>query len=178
MYRYASLRGGSRDDTQLRAGCHAQAPDILPRDRTDAEDLARRVYRSGQHSVSRRLHHLDPRHVAPPRLVEGRPRAYATVLQHGIAPRGTGADCPSEIIEQILFRHLSSPAMFTIIPLQDWFALDDSIKRPDAEAERINVPADSHHYWRYRMHITLEQLMQADSFNQHVRRLVESSGRK
>ena len=68
--------------------------------------------------------------------------------------------------------------MFTIIPLQDWFALDDSIKRPDAEAERINVPADSHHYWRYRMHITLEQLMQTDSFNQHVRRLVESSGRK
>ncbi len=102
-------------------------------------------------------------------------RYFNTVLhREGQAP----TDCPSEVIEQILFRHLSSPAMFTIIPLQDWFALDDSIKRPDAEAERINVPADSHHYWRYRMHITLEQLMQADSFNQHVRRLVESSGRK
>ena len=72
-------------------------------------------------------------------------RYFNTVLhREGQAP----TDCPSEVIEQILFRHLSSPAMFTIIPLQDWFALDDSIKRPDAEAERINVPADSHHYWR------------------------------
>jgi len=39
----------------------------------------------------------------------------------------------------------------------NWFAMDDSIKRKDIESERINVPANSTHYWRYRMHITLEQ---------------------
>ncbi len=94
--------------------------------------------------------------------------------REGLAP----SDCPSEIIEQILFRHLASPAMFTIIPLQDWLALDDNLKRPDADAERINVPADAHHYWRYRMHLTLEQLLNAEDFNRRIKRLIESSGRK
>ncbi len=102
-------------------------------------------------------------------------RYFNQVLcREGKAP----SECPSEVIEQILFRHLSSPSMFTIIPMQDWLALDDALKYPDSEAERINVPADAHHYWRYRMHITLEKLLMATGFNNKIKRLIESSGRK
>ena len=68
--------------------------------------------------------------------------------------------------------------MLVIIPLQDWFAMDDAIKRPDIESERINVPAESRHYWRYRMHISLEQLLSADAFNQKVIALIDEAGRK
>ena len=68
--------------------------------------------------------------------------------------------------------------MLTIIPLQDWFAMDDSIKRKDIESERINVPANSTHYWRYRMHITLEQLLQADNLNNKIVSLIKEAGRK
>ena len=68
--------------------------------------------------------------------------------------------------------------MLAILPLQDWLGMDDRIKRKDAEAERINVPANPAHYWRYRMHIPLEELLQAESLNSKIISLIEKSGRK
>ena len=84
----------------------------------------------------------------------------------------------AEIVAQIISNHLKTRSMLTIIPLQDWFAMDDSIKRKDIESERINVPANSTHYWRYRMHITLEQLLQADNLNNKIVSLIKEAGRK
>lgn len=102
-------------------------------------------------------------------------RYYNNVLgREGEAPE----ECSAEIATQIVLNHLNAKSMLTIIPLQDWFAMDDSIKRKDCEAERINVPADAHHYWRYRMHITLEKLMAADHLNQKICALIAESGRK
>ncbi|MDD2437720.1 MAG: 4-alpha-glucanotransferase, partial [Massilibacteroides sp.] len=74
--------------------------------------------------------------------------------------------------------HLSASSMLTIIPLQDWLAMDDTLKRVDERVERINVPAQTNHYWRYRMHLTLEDLLQARSFNEKIRALIEHSARK
>ena len=82
-------------------------------------------------------------------------------------------ECTAEIVAQIISNHLKTRSMLTIIPLQDWFAMDDSIKRKDIESERINVPANSTHYWRYRMHITLEQLLQADNLNNKIVSLIK-----
>jgi 4-alpha-glucanotransferase len=62
--------------------------------------------------------------------------------------------------------------MFAILPLQDWLAIDERLRFTDPDAERINIPADPNHYWRYRMHITLEQLISEDEFNEQVRSLV------
>ena len=89
----------------------------------------------------------------------------------------TPIECTAEIASQIVLRHLQANSMLTIIPLQDWLAIDDRLKRPDAEAERINVPADPHHYWRYRMHLSIEQLLQADEWNTRIRELIQSAGR-
>ena len=47
----------------------------------------------------------------------------------------------------------------------------------DADAERINIPANPRHYWRYRMHMTIEQLMKADAFNAHMKDIITQSGR-
>lgn len=69
----------------------------------------------------------------------------------GLAPE----ECSGELAREILERHTKSPAMLTILPWQDWMACDESQRRADVDAERINVPANSRHYWRYRMHIKL-----------------------
>ena len=66
---------------------------------------------------------------------------------------------------------------FTILPLQDWMSIDEHMRYADPSFERINVPANPFNYWRYRMHLTLEELLDADDFNRQVRRLIEQSGR-
>lgn len=100
---------------------------------------------------------------------------YNQVLwKQGAAPE----ECTSDICWQIITNHLNSPSMLAILPLQDWLSIDDKIKRPDAEAERINIPAVAQHYWRYRMHLTLEELLSATDFNNRLIPMMESSGRK
>ena len=84
---------------------------------------------------------------------------------------------PGWLARDIVSNHLTSPSMLCLLSLQDWLAMDESLRLPDADAERINIPANPRHYWRYRMHMTIEQLMQADAFNVQVRELVRNAGR-
>lgn len=102
-------------------------------------------------------------------------RYYNHVLQRpGKAPE----ECTAEIASQIVSNHLTTPSMLAILPIQDWFAMDDTIKRQDIAPERINVPADPNHYWCYRMHITLEDLIKATSLNEKIISLISGSGRR
>jgi hypothetical protein len=77
----------------------------------------------------------------------------------------------------VLDRHLTSPAMLTVIPLQDWLSMDLNIRLEDPTLEGINVPANSRHYWRYRMHLTIEQLMDEIDFNENLTGMICNSGR-
>jgi len=102
-------------------------------------------------------------------------RFYREVLgREGEAPRS----CTPEICRQIVEEHLASPAMFAILPWQDWMSLDGGLRRPDPAAERINIPAVARHRWRYRMHLTLEELLQAAEFNAALREMIVRSGRR
>lgn len=76
-----------------------------------------------------------------------------------------------EIADFIVNQHMYSPAMWVILPLQDWFAIDGEVRLPDAHGERINLPSNPRHFWNYRMHISIEDLMKKDNFNNHVRHL-------
>ena len=101
-------------------------------------------------------------------------RYYHDVLwQHGPTP----AELTPPLAEAIVRNHLNSPAMFTILPLQDWLATDATLRRNDPTAERINIPAIPRHYWRYRMHLTVADLLAAHSFNAHIKMMIESAGR-
>jgi len=84
---------------------------------------------------------------------------------------------PAWLAKEIVARHLWSPSMLCLLSLQDWLSIDEQLRLPDADAERINIPANPRHYWRYRMHLTIEQLMQANDFNREVSLLVKQSGR-
>lgn len=94
---------------------------------------------------------------------------------------GRGGEVPTEapgwICEEIVQRHLESPSLLCILALQDWLAIDEQLRLPDTEAERINVPAIAQHYWRYRMHISIESLMKQTVFNQRITQLIDNSGR-
>ena len=82
-------------------------------------------------------------------------------------------ECTPEIASFIINQHIYSPAMWVILPLQDWLAIDADVRLPDAHAERINIPDNSHHFWCYRMHLNLEDLISNDGFNQKMLTLIK-----
>lgn len=89
----------------------------------------------------------------------------------------TPAEATPELCRAILAQNLGAPSMLCILPLQDWMSVDGQLRRPNPDEEQINVPACPRHYWRYRMHLTLDELMKADGFNQAVRDMIGQSGR-
>ncbi|OUO19648.1 4-alpha-glucanotransferase [Alistipes sp. An31A] len=99
---------------------------------------------------------------------------YNEVLR---CPGEAPAECEPWLCRRIVEMHLTSPAMFAILPLQDWLAMDEELRAPDPEKERINVPAIPRYYWRYRMHLTLEQLLAAEDFNTTLCDMIAVSGR-
>ena len=93
--------------------------------------------------------------------------------QWGEAPE----KCEAWISKIVFLQHLYSPAMWTVFQLQDIFSIDEPLRNPNYQSERINNPAISNYYWRYRMHITLEDLLKQKDFNDEIRKHVEESGR-
>jgi 4-alpha-glucanotransferase len=91
----------------------------------------------------------------------------------GNAPR----DCSPGLVDDINQQHLESPSMWAIFPLQDLAGMDGRLRRPDAQAEQINDPAIAQHYWRFRFHIPLEKLLEADGLNRKIEEMVKISGR-
>ncbi len=81
------------------------------------------------------------------------------------------------ICDKILWLQLASPSMLCIIPLQDWLSADGELRRENPQEEQINVPANPTHYWRYRMHLTVEQLQKEHNFNAALRDKIRQSGR-
>jgi 4-alpha-glucanotransferase len=91
----------------------------------------------------------------------------------GEAPAGA----TPEIVRAVVKQHLMSPAMWSIFQLQDLLGMDNQLRRPEVAAERINVPATPDYYWRYRMHLTVEQLQVAKEFNLSLSTILVESGR-
>lgn len=85
--------------------------------------------------------------------------------------------CSGELNEAVVRQHLASPALWSIFQWQDLLGMDEQLRRADPHVERINIPASSKHQWRYRMHLSLEELMRADAFNRHLNALVREHGR-
>jgi 4-alpha-glucanotransferase len=101
-------------------------------------------------------------------------RYYNEVLKReGIAPE----DCTPDICEQIIANHLRARSLLAVIPLQDWLSIDGKIRKENENSERINFPANPKHYWRYRMHLNLETLLNAEKLNGKIRRLIKQSRR-
>ena len=99
---------------------------------------------------------------------------FNNVLEHdGMAPE----EPSGWLCEEIIAHHLNSPSMLCLISLQDWLSIDEGLRNPNLEEERINVPANPKNYWRYRMHLPISKLQEAKAFNERLQLLISRSER-
>ncbi|MGL5979776.1 MAG: 4-alpha-glucanotransferase [Phocaeicola sp.] len=98
---------------------------------------------------------------------------YHRLGRHGELPQSASG----QICEEVVARHLASPSLLAILAFQDWLSIDESLREKSWEKERINLPSNPQHYWRYRMPLTLEALMGEENFNQTIGDLIRSSRR-
>ena len=101
-------------------------------------------------------------------------RYYVSMLQkQGRAPE----HLPAHLAEEIIARHLYCPSMLCLLSLQDWLAMDGELRSKSPREERINVPSDPYNHWKYRMHLTIEELLKADKYNNKVHTMITRSKR-
>ena len=85
--------------------------------------------------------------------------------------------CEPQVATEIITQHLFSPSMWAIFPIQDLLATEGPLRRENPGDERINVPANPQHYWRYRLHLATEDLIEQENFNNFLKDLITSAGR-
>ena len=101
-------------------------------------------------------------------------RYYVSMLQkQGRAPE----HLPAHLAEEIIARHLYCPSMLCLFSLQDWLAMDGELRSKNPREERINVPSDPYNRWKYRMHVTIDDLLSATKYNNKVRTMISRSKR-
>ena len=101
-------------------------------------------------------------------------RYYVTMLQkQGRAPE----HLPAHLAEEMIARHLYCPSMLCLLSLQDWLAMDSELRSKNPREERINVPSDPYNRWKYRMNLTIEELLAATKYNNKVRTMIQRSKR-
>lgn len=98
---------------------------------------------------------------------------YNYLKWYGLTPM----ECSPEIVQSIIEDHLASPSIFAIFPIQDLVGMDIQLRKKDAKSEQINEPSNPKHYWRYRFHINLEQLLDEDGLNGRIKSLIKKFGR-
>jgi 4-alpha-glucanotransferase len=86
-------------------------------------------------------------------------------------------ECTPDIVRQIIIQHLYSPSMWAVFPIQDLLGMDENLRYSNPNSERINNPGNPNHYWRYRMHLNLEDLVEQSAFNAQLTDLISKSGR-
>lgn len=105
---------------------------------------------------------------------ERRQRYFKNVVGSDMSPP---ARCVPEIAHFILRQHVEAPSMWAIFPLQDLLALKEEYTTRPAKEETINDPTNPKHYWRYRVHVTMEALIKDNELISTIKDLVRSSGR-
>ena len=90
----------------------------------------------------------------------------------------TPTTCTTQIVTEVVTEHLNAPSILAIFPIQDLLGMNEKLRREDVKAEQINVPANPKHYWKYRLHLDLDELNNAKEFIHTLREMVLSSKRQ
>lgn len=94
---------------------------------------------------------------------------------------GCDGEAPAEmsgsIATAVIRSHMASPSALALFAWQDILAMDERLRRSNPDDERVNVPSNRYHVWNYRMHISVEQMMQERGFNDTLRAMIEECGR-
>ena len=112
-------------------------------------------------------HDMSPLRLWWEESMERTQRYYVTMLQkQGRAPE----HLPAHLAEEIIARHLYCPSMLCMLSLQDWLSMDTELRSKSPREERYN-------HWKYRMHLTIEELLKADKYNNKVKTMIQRSKR-
>lgn len=121
-------------------------------------------------------HDMPPFRLWWARQTEERQAFWQEVLHRNVnAP--IPEEATTDICAAVVAQHLTSPSMLCLLAWQDWLSISSELRASDPATEQINEPANPHHYWGYRMHLTLEALQAATDFNAHLRHFIARSGR-
>ena len=85
--------------------------------------------------------------------------------------------CTPDTVRRVIKQHLDSPSILAIFSLQDIIGMSKSLPQRDPDEETINIPSNPEHYWRYRMHITIEDLAKDEELHQCLKQYMLTSGR-
>jgi 4-alpha-glucanotransferase len=85
--------------------------------------------------------------------------------------------CTPGIVEYINQDHLDSNSMLAIFPIQDILGMDTDLRLENPFAEQINEPSNPKHYWRYRLHIPVEVILEHKDLINKVKTMIKASGR-
>jgi 4-alpha-glucanotransferase len=85
--------------------------------------------------------------------------------------------CEDWVCQSVVNQHMHGTSIWAVFPIQDLLGMDKIIRRENPGEEQINVPSNPRHYWRYRLHITLEELIRETGLNTQIQQLVYGSGR-
>ena len=165
-------------------------PDCVPQVMKDMDLLTLEIQRMSKNPTTEFLQAADTPYysvcspsshdVSPIRLWwEEENRSYIQrFYNEELKLKGTApTTCTTEIVEQIIQQHLDLPSMWAVFPICDLLGMDEQLKHPKPSAERINEPSNSQHYWRYRLHLTMEEVLKEKDFGQKLKNMIAESGR-
>lgn len=95
----------------------------------------------------------------------------------GMQENETPKDANVEICTRVVESHLKSPSMLCLLSFQDWTSICEETRSKNLEAEQINNPANSKQYWRYKTHLSIEELEKNIHFKEQIQRMISESNR-
>ncbi|GJP48467.1 hypothetical protein CLOM_g7745, partial [Closterium sp. NIES-68] len=85
--------------------------------------------------------------------------------------------CTPDVARAIIQQHCDAPSVWAIFPLQDLMALREEYLTRPANDETINDPTNPRHYWRFRVHVRMEDLVADAALITTLQHMLLASGR-
>lgn len=101
-------------------------------------------------------------------------RFYHEMLHHTDNPPYF---CEPYICREIVELHINSSSQWVILPIQDYIAMDGDFRWDNTWGEQINNPADPKWRWKYRMHQSLEALLNNEQLTITLKKLIKNNSR-
>lgn len=101
-------------------------------------------------------------------------RYYHEMLHHTDNPPYF---CEPWVCQEIVEQHFNSSSQWVILPIQDYIAMDGDFRWDCTWEEQINEPSNPNQKWKYRMHQSLEKLIENERLINIIKDLKKCSFR-
>ena len=85
--------------------------------------------------------------------------------------------CEPWVCQEIIEQHFNSNSQWVIIPIQDYIAMDGDFRWDCTWEEQVNEPSNPNQKWKYRMHQSLESLLNNEKLILTLKNIIEKYSR-